>query len=87
MVRMGDKALALGCYVPLGLMLYPPYIPIGHDVCNTYIYIITYRFMACCHVDAKFIVVVYTSYCMGGLRLGLYRGGMVVYRPYRYTFV
>ena len=27
---MGDKAL------PSGLVLYPPYVPIGHDVCNTY---------------------------------------------------
>ena len=33
---MGDKALALGRYVLSGLVLYPPYIPIGHDVCNTY---------------------------------------------------
>ena len=33
MVRMGDKALALRA---LGSVLYPPYVPIGHDVCNTY---------------------------------------------------
>ena len=32
---MGDKALALQRYVPSGLVLYPPYVPIGHDVCNT----------------------------------------------------
>ena len=36
---MGDKALALGHYVPSGLVLYPPYVPIGHDVCNTMSYI------------------------------------------------
>ena len=33
---MGDKALTLGCYAPSGLVLYHPYIPIGHDICNTY---------------------------------------------------
>ena len=33
---MGDKALALRHYAPLGLVLNPPYVPIGHDVCNTY---------------------------------------------------
>ena len=34
-IRMGDKALALGCYAPSGLVLCCPYIPIGHDLCNT----------------------------------------------------
>ena len=29
---MGDKALRR-----YRLVLYPPYVPIGHDVCNTYI--------------------------------------------------
>ena len=33
----------------------------------------TVMFIAGCHVAAKFIVVVYTSYCFGGLQLGLYQ--------------
>ena len=33
---MGDKALALRRYAPSGLVLYRPYVPIGHDLCNTY---------------------------------------------------
>ena len=37
---MGDKALALGHYAPSGLVLYPPYVPIGHDVYNTYTVIV-----------------------------------------------
>ena len=35
--RMGDKALAPGRYAPSDLVLYRPYVPIGHDLCNTYI--------------------------------------------------
>ena len=34
MVHMGDKALTLGHYEPLGLVLYQPYVPIGHDLCT-----------------------------------------------------
>ena len=36
MVHILDKALALGHYATLGLMLYLVYVPIGHDLCITY---------------------------------------------------